>query len=55
MRKGRARAVVSEMGVTIINTNDIVYAIRFGQSVLPRREGHLDYDADWSQLKFLQM
>lgn len=33
------------MGVTLTSTIDLVQATTVGQSILPIREGHIDYDS----------
>lgn len=40
-------AVAKDIGVTLTSTVDIVHAIRAGQSILPMREGHMDYASSY--------
>lgn len=39
------------MEVTLTNITNLVQAIRAGQSVLPMREGHINYETGWRATK----
>lgn len=39
------------MEVTLTNTVDLIETIRAGQSILPIRKGHINYDAGWATTK----